>query len=291
VGAEGEIGKIAATPADVNASLESLHKEPPKKFDVARIERVYSSKIQFVELELTGYKLSSKKISIPNDLLIGDDQALNEKLKNSFQLLGVDSLPKVSIPKFDIKTLLPIVTHEKPEMEKWDEKQLEKEKKRLYDDFLINVPGYGWVIMSRLLEKFELRVKLFKLQVCAYQKEVETNIQSSLDKALDDLVSILLPRLRDYMPERLTKFHHAKLDDSDLKGILKTELTKVVGGVSGIFSPSMTCLQKAVTYQSINDKVFLDLLGAAMRKNGADSQANNLFTEFDAAPELQPAVD
>ena len=86
-------------------SGNSLKETPPKKFDVARIERVYESKIQFVEIELTGYRLSAKRVNIPNDLLVGEDKAFKERLKNSFLLLqGEDSIT-VDIPDFDPKTL------------------------------------------------------------------------------------------------------------------------------------------------------------------------------------------
>ena len=62
-----EIGQQAADVKAVEQSLQSLVNTPPKKFDVARVERVFESKIQFVELELTGYRLSIKSINIPND--------------------------------------------------------------------------------------------------------------------------------------------------------------------------------------------------------------------------------
>ena len=151
LGTEGEIGQRAATPASVADSLLSLKNEPPKKFEIARVERVYHSKIQFIELEVTGYRLSSKKITIPNDLLIGDDKALNEKLKNSFQLL--------------------------------------------------------------------------------------------------------------------------------------TGVHGVVGGMSGVFSPEVRCIYKAVTYESIKDEKFLNSMKESMRKKGLGSQAQQLFSEYDAARE------
>ena len=47
-GVEGEIGKQAVTPQSIDNALQSLSNEPPKKFNIARIERVYHSKIHFV---------------------------------------------------------------------------------------------------------------------------------------------------------------------------------------------------------------------------------------------------
>src|SRR5690606_3234110 len=78
---QAEVGRQPATPMAVETSLASLKEVPPKKFSVARIERVYESKIQFVELELTGYRLSAKRVNIPNDLLVGEEKAFKERLK------------------------------------------------------------------------------------------------------------------------------------------------------------------------------------------------------------------
>jgi hypothetical protein len=95
---QAEVGRQPATPMAVAASLASLKEVPPKKFSVARIERVYESKIQFVELELTGYRLSAKRVNIPNDLLVGEEKAFKEQLKNSFLLLQGEQTTTVRIP-------------------------------------------------------------------------------------------------------------------------------------------------------------------------------------------------
>lgn len=285
-GAEGEIGQQAATPAAVEQSLQSLKNEPPKKFDIARVERVYHSKIQFVELEVTGYRLSSKKITIPNDLLIGDDKALNEKLKNSFQLLTGGNAPKVLIPQFDPKTVKPLVDRDgKILTEEWDEAALETARKKLYEDFLINVPRFGWVIMCRQLDDFECRLACFKAQVVAYREAVEQSMGQSLEQAIAVLVDVLLPRLKDQLPMRLTKFMHVEPSEDDIRGVLAQELHGIAGGVSGVFSPEVRCVYKAVTYESIKDEKFLKSMKESMRKSGAGAQAELLFSECDAAME------
>ena len=104
---QAEVGRQPATPMAVEASLASLKEVPPKKFSVARIERVYESKIQFVELELTGYRLSAKRVNIPNDLLVGEEKAFKERLKNSFLLLQGEQTITVRIPLFDLETAEP----------------------------------------------------------------------------------------------------------------------------------------------------------------------------------------
>lgn len=66
-----EVGAQPVTPELLQRSLKDLERLPPKPFDLARIERVYSSKLQYVDFEVTGYKLAERRVRVPNDLLIG----------------------------------------------------------------------------------------------------------------------------------------------------------------------------------------------------------------------------
>lgn len=288
IGAEGEIGKQAATPSDVDKSLQSLKNEPPKRFDLARIERVYSSKIQFVELEVKGYKLTSKKITIPNDLLIGDDKALNTKLKNSFQLLNDEAALEVSVPSFDLDTAEPLLDENGLEIiEMWDEKALESARKRLYEDFLINVPRYGWVIMCSQLKKFEQRFSAFQTQVEAYQEGIVERLEQSISSSVDELASILLQRMNGQLPKKYSKW----LPDNPSEEEKQERLAQAIrdeakiDDVKKFFSPEVRYLVKGVTYASTNDQQFLAALEDAMHQVGAGRQFRLLFSEYDAARE------
>jgi hypothetical protein len=67
---------------------------PPRKFTMARTERVYTAMIRFVELEVTGYRLSAKQVTIPNDLLIGNENEFTGRLRDKFNLLKVEQTVK-----------------------------------------------------------------------------------------------------------------------------------------------------------------------------------------------------
>ncbi len=285
-GVEGEIGKQAVTPQSIDNSLQSLSNEPPKKFDIARIERVYHSKIQFVELEVTGYRLLSKKIPIPNDLLIGDSNVLKDKLKNSFKLFNENNVPKVSIPAFDPEIMEPDVDNDgNTMMEEWDEIALESERKKICDDYLINVPGYGSVILCRNLTDFENSLNCFRLKLEAYTEGVYDQIKTSLDTAIADLVEVLVPRIRNDLPKRYIKYLSKEPSDDAIRKMLHSELHKEVGDYSGIFAPKIRCVFKGVTYESINDHDFINKLKEAMIKDGAGALVETLFSERDAALE------
>ncbi len=283
---QAEIGQKPATPVEVSASLKALKDIPPKIFDVARIERVFESKIQFVELEVTGYRLSTKKVSVPNDLLVGEDSALKEKLKNSFTLLQGDQMLKVNIPVFDSELKPTTNADGKTKTVVWSEAELEKQRKALYEDFLINVPRFGQVIMRNRRKKFDARIALLRKQIEAFKAAVEKTLGDSIVAAIEELAKTLLPRIRENVPARYSKFLTGnRPSDDDILGMIKCDLEAAFGGVNEVFNPELRCVFKDVTYESIQDKNFKKLLGDAMRKAGGESIVRQLFSEHDAAPE------
>ncbi|SCY13964.1 hypothetical protein SAMN05216308_104230 [Nitrosospira sp. Nsp13] len=282
---DAEIGRSSATPEAVKTSLQALKDVPPKKFDVARVERIFESKIQFVELELTGYRLSSKKVSIPNDLLVGEDSGLKDRLKNNFMLLQGEQTLTVQIPEFDANLEKIKYENGQVKMVVWSESELEKQRKALYDDFLINITSYGWVIMRNRRREFDARVKRLQKQIEAFKDAVEKTLEYTLIDAVCVLADTLLPRIRDNLPARYTKLTSAKPSDVDLLYMIKNDLERTFGSHSGLFSPQLRCVFKDVTYESIQDKNFKALLSAAMRKAGGEGFVRQLFREYDAAPE------
>ena len=53
----GEIGNAALDPAKVEAMQADLERNPPAKFDITRRLQVFSSRVVYVEFEITGFEL------------------------------------------------------------------------------------------------------------------------------------------------------------------------------------------------------------------------------------------
>lgn len=283
---QAEIGQLPATPEAVDASLQALKEVPPKRFDVARIERVFESKIQFVELELSGYRLSTKKVNIPNDLLVGEDKALKERLKNSFTLLQGEQVLEVEIPEFDENLEPARDKNGQPVMVVWSEAELEKQRKALYSDFLIPVPRFGQVIMRNRRPTFDARLNRLRKQVQAFKEAVEETLGETLIDAIWTLAKTLLPRIRQNLPARYSKFLPSNNpSDEVLLEMIENDLEQSFGGIGGLFNPVLRCVFKDVTYESIRDESFRKLLSEAMRKEGGEGAVRYLFPEYDAAPE------
>lgn len=286
---QAEVGRMPATPTAVKASLASLTEVPPKKFSVARIERVYESKIQFVELELTGYRLSAKRVNIPNDLLVGEEKAFKERLKNSFLLLQGEQTIKVHIPAFDAQTAEPKPAENggQAPTEEWSEATLEEQRKALYDEFLINVPRFGHVIMRRNRPDFDKRLKLLEAQIKAFNTAIQRELAGKLTDAVKALAQTLLPRIRDRLPQRYKRVLPVSAAPDDLLlSILEQDLATSFGSSAEVFKPELRWVFKDVTYESISDPQFREALSKALRDSGGERLVAQLFSEHDAAPEV-----
>ncbi|WP_341326441.1 hypothetical protein [Methylotuvimicrobium sp. KM2] len=284
---EAEIGRQAATPAEIEQTLTNLKEIPPKRFDIARVERVFNTKIQYVELEVKGYRLSSKKVTIPNYLLVGDDQELGKRIKNSFSLLQGSTAIKVKIPKLEPKSAMPIFDENKHNIERdYDEATLENERKKIYDDFLLCVNRYGWVIMRSRRDDFDKRIACFKADIKAFAEKVKKQLKAEIINSVKDLAKSLLPKVKDNPPECYRKFiFTTEPSDEDYLAIIEQDLFDAFGSIEQIFSPDISVVFKDVTYESINDEKFRAALADTMRKGGGERMVAQLFSEYDAAPE------
>lgn len=284
---QAEIGKHVATPQIIENSLKDLQRQPPKPFDLARIERVYSSKLQYVDLEVTGYRLTTRRVQVPNDLLVGNDKTLETRLRNSFALLEGKTSLEVDIADTKPETGDPIIdTTGKPVMVKYSEQAIEAERKAIYKDFLTPIAGHGQLISKARRTAFDQRLKWFTARVDAYSKAVATELQKKVDESVNDLTEALLPTVSKSPPARLLK--HVLMgppSQDDIRNALQAELHAAFNTGDRFFQPTVKVVYKDLTYETIQDKKFRQQLEEAFK--GLTKQAvGDLFDEHDAAPEL-----
>jgi hypothetical protein len=67
--AEVQVGKNPVDAVAVEAVAKNLRDRPAKKFNVARIERVFSSLLHYVEFKIEDYKLTSRALVLDSELL------------------------------------------------------------------------------------------------------------------------------------------------------------------------------------------------------------------------------
>ena len=69
-----EIGVDVVSKDRVQETLDGLAKNPPIPVDLARITRVFSTKLQFAEFTVKGAKFSKRELKVSNDYMNADIQ-------------------------------------------------------------------------------------------------------------------------------------------------------------------------------------------------------------------------
>ncbi len=282
-----EVGTMAATPELLQNSLKELERLPPKPFDVARTERVYNTKLQYVDFEVTGYKLTARRVQIPTDLLVGTDKTLEARLRNSFSLLeGKESLV-VQIADADPDSGEPRLDKQgKPMMVSYSELAIEEERKKIYADFLTPVPGHGQLISKMRRKAFDMRLAWFKARVAAYTLAVKQQLDQAVEASVKELTQALLPGVMQRPPARLMK-HSMSLapTEDDYRAAVEAELSQAFNLGDRFFQPTVKVIFKDLTYETITDEKFV----AQLKKLFPSLGQQGFFEEHDSAPELRLA--
>jgi hypothetical protein len=270
-----EVGLDPAKTPDIKKVKEDLERNPPKKFDVSRAERVFNSRIQYVEFTFEEYRLSQKTVPIPPSLMgITENRELLTRWKNNFRLFSDGAEYK-----FTRKVKGP---DGKVVEETLSEKILEDEKKTLLKDFLIAVPAFGSVILRSRREEFDKRIVTFKERVGAFKEGVTKQIEDSLKKAKQSLIEQLIPHVVQHPPPEWRKTMIGdKLTKAEAGERLDEELTSLFSAVDRIFNPNIKVILKDVSYETLSQPVFM----SALKKAFPAAVFRTLFKEYDAAPE------
>ncbi|MCG6535486.1 MAG: hypothetical protein L7F78_12530, partial [Syntrophales bacterium LBB04] len=251
------IGKSVISPAKIMEASNDLVRNPPMKFDIARKVRVFNSQIEFVEFELRGHQIGKRKVNIPSDLLgLAKDDKTKKLLHSSFQLID-DEDAKIS------------------------GKEITEHKERIANDFLVNLPNFGNVILRSKKEEFEAAVDGLKKHIEGFQKELEAKLQKAIDKNRAALVHALAPGVIAQTPGRWKKFLPSNPSPDDIRQVLDCELSDHFGSAErNLKKIDVSLIFKGVTYETLNNPEFVKAVKKRM-------PILKLYEEYDAAKEAQ----
>ncbi len=256
-GGRATIGTSSISPQKIMDTSNDLLRNPPMKFDIARKVRVFNSQIEFVEFELRGHQIGKRKVNIPSDLLgLAKDDKTKKLLHSSFQLID-DEDAKIS------------------------GKEITDEKEKIANDFLINLPNFGNVILRSKKEVFEIAVKNLKKQIQAFQKDLVVKLQQAIDKNRASLVNALAHAVIAQTPDRWKKFLPSNPSKDDIKQVLDCELTEHFGSAeANLKKIDVSLIFKGVTYETLNNPEFVKIVKKKM-------PILKLYEEYEAAKEAQ----
>ena len=131
-----EVGSTALNPQKVHAMESNLKANPPKDFDLTRKLKVFSSKVQYVELSISNCRLTTRQVPLPPELIDLEDDDLKNKISSRIQM------PSDDIGKIKIK----LEEEDKPI--EVDDNYLNKERKRIEDTYTYQVNNFGRMILQ-----------------------------------------------------------------------------------------------------------------------------------------------
>ena len=154
-----EVGNRALEPTKVQEMCSNLEANPPKPFDITRKLNVFASKVQYVEFSASNYRLTTRQIPLPPELV---DVADND-LKN--RITGRIRAPFDGIGKLEVT----LDDDGKVEQLKVDDDWLKKERKRIEDEYTFQINNFGRVILSSDRDAFDKAATRFRSIVEKYQ--------------------------------------------------------------------------------------------------------------------------
>lgn len=245
--------EVATTAAD-------LKQNPPAKFDVTQKLQVFNAAFEFVEFEVTGCHIGRKTVHLePDIVLAANDQDTLNRVNSTFRLLdGKNSdLSGEGVMNF---------------------------KKSIVKKYLVNLPGYGNVVLRSNKTDFENAVKELRGKVEEFQKHVQKELQQKLDESRRTLTTALLPAVKARPPERSIRFIGSNPDEKALESWLAADLDRSFGTADKYIKKMEVSLTfKGVTYESLRNDEFIK----TARKHLYSVQ--ELYEVFDTAKALDEA--
>ncbi len=270
-----EVGVTALEPAKVQEMKSNLKANPPKPFDITRKLNVFSSKVQYVEFSASNYRLTTRQIPLPQELVDVADDDLKHRITSRIRA------PFDGIGKLDI-----VLAYDgKQETLKVDDGWLKKERKRIEDEYTFTINNFGRVILYSDRESFDKAAERFRVIVEKYQaalSETLTKSQAEFEKRIVDEFS----RRWEQNPPK--HFERWGIEPTPEKIRLELErlAQEIFANAISFNPPVVKILYKNVAPENLRDGGFHDVLKTIMLKRRVPREIiDSLFESGQAAPE------
>lgn len=275
-----EIGAEPVRQTEIAQTLANLSDNPPQSFYIARALRVFTSKVQYVEFEATGYKLERKVVPLPAELMDVDDSALRDQMTS-----------RIRSPLKDLSAVsIEIERDGKKTNQTVDGRWLDVERKRIEDEYLYTIHGFGKVILQTKREAFKAEAESFASLIKKYIAIIRGAITDRRNSFIESVVAEYTPRWTRRPPRFYAEFHIQPTPEN-----IKADLLRLAGNLFDesvdFKEPSVRIVPKNIAPESMRDPAFKAKVEAAFRKRKAPEYLiKSLFADFDAAPSSSPTL-
>ena len=251
----GEIGRKAITLDEVKETAVALKKNPPIPVDLARVTRVFSTKLQFVEFKVTRAKLSKMRLTVPGELLNADAKGdLQGLIESKLHAFGDLRDAEIEVPAFVNDE--PAVVNNRQAMVMVSESSLERERHNIEKRFIYDITGFGRLIEKDRKDDFQLLLDAYKAQLLAHSKGVRALLDKQAEQIVDDAVDLIVAR---HESGRAQGKQSASINYDALRVELLGGLERAKGEV-----PTVSLVFKDVTYEQTQNADFRTRLDKAL---------------------------
>lgn len=265
VGAERtEARTVGLEPVQAN-QIEAVAKElkanPPKSFDIARAVNVYNARIRFVELQVTGCKLSGQRASLPRDLvrIAKANPALERKIQNTIRVLDEtdDLISKVVPTQGPSLDLFPDESAGFVGPPAPSEGQIFRLREEISKEFLAHVTG-GTVIQRSRIVEFEERIQALRGLVELFSEVVSSKLVDRYVAIAKELAEELLPSVKSAMPGQWHRRLGRCPSDDQVRYCIQDALLRSFGNPdTKVKKMKVDLTYKEVTYEMLRDPGFI----------------------------------
>lgn len=257
-----EVGTEPVTEEQFKRVDQSLKDAPPVRFDLARRVRVFNAYLQYVEMKLTGAAIQRHRLAIPPNILkLGGGKDLEGRLRTTFDLIEKGG--------------------------KLSSRKLEDEINDIRKNFTPSLgKDHGRVVLKSAKPHLEERLKTFRANLEAHQKNVAEELQGQLDESRKQVIDYYLQRVVENPPDALLgQLLHKKPTKEDAQLWLDAELDRVFPKAESLIQKMQLDVRyKDVTFETLNRPDFLQMVKEAFPLVDWDKA----YDEFRAAGEVEP---
>ena len=269
-----EIGQKALDPDSVEWMQYDLDWNPPKRFDIARKLNVFASKVQFVEFSVSNYRLSTRQVPLPPELLDVADERLKDNITS-----------RIRAP-FSVETIEITVAYEGVvETLDVNEGWLKRRRKWIEDEYTFQINNFGRVILSADRAAFDREVKRFEATILGYQQALRATLAQSRADFERRVVEEFSQRWAQNPPKHFARWGRPATPEGiamELRALAGSLFEKAIS----FDPPEVKMLYKNVAPENVEDPNFLDVLKSIMVKRRVPRDIiDSLFESGQAAPE------
>jgi len=197
-----QIGLDPVNEQAVAAVKPDLQANPPKEFNIARVERVFNSALQFVEVEILDYRLRTRKVKLDPSIFGVSDEYLRQRVENTFKPFEESEFLTIEIPWLDADGSLDA------KRTMWfSPDPIERERLRIKRELLFDVPRFGVVLRRTHKPEFERQIRRLQQQIELYMQKVQAEIEQRVGTAKARLHAALLEIVLANPPAAWGKVH------------------------------------------------------------------------------------